>query len=92
MGDYFKPLVPGDPVTKMSRTAYNLMLQMLKWWQTAGGGRGLPSSMVDRDQSVFSCRNDSGEDVDEYGVVGIDGPLITPTDNEREFQIGRAHV
>lgn len=86
MADPYKPLVPGDAVTQISRTAYNGFLEMLKWWRTSSkSGTGPLSNIVDWDQSVFLCQNDSGADVDEYGVVGIAGPLITPTVNEREF-------
>ena len=88
MGDPYKKLKSGALVTDMSRTAYNDMLDMLRWWKTQANrtGRGPIKDIVDWDQSIFLVKNNSGGDIGySYAVLGIDDPLYGPDDNEQEF-------
>jgi hypothetical protein len=39
-----------------------------------------------RDSGIVKVRNDSGAWQPWFSVLGIDAPIITPTDNEREFK------
>jgi len=39
-----------------------------------------------RQTGTVLVRNDSGSDVPRFGVLGIDGPLIGPSDNVEEFK------
>lgn len=41
---------------------------------------------ANRDLTIIKVRNDTGADVPRYGVLGLDDPLILPSDNEIEFQ------
>ena len=84
MANPFRKLPAGSPVTAFSITAYNRMIDMLNWWQTVGGG-GRPGSFVDWDQTVFRCRNDTGDDLASYAVVGIGGPIWSPSDGAAEL-------
>lgn len=81
MGDPYRKLPSGSPVTAFSITAYNRMIDMLRWYeaqQRFGGGR--IGRVTDWDQSVFRVRNDTGADLMSYSVVGLDGPIFDPTD------------
>ncbi len=75
----------GDEVS-LSANAYNAWcdaaedLQSRRMSQT---GVARPERRV---PDVVLVRNDSGADVDRYGILGIDGPIITPTDNLDEFK------
>jgi hypothetical protein len=80
----YRKLPAGSPVTAFSITAWNRMIDMLNWWQTAGGGKAI-QGLADWDQTVFRARNDTGGDVWSYTPVGIDGPIWSPTDGEQEF-------
>ena len=82
MGDPYKSLAPGAVVTQISRTAYNDMLSMLRWWKT----NGLPTGSSRQRGSVHSTteilvRNDSGASVPAFGILGLDDPIILPTDD-----------
>lgn len=87
MGNPFRKLPAHSPVTAISITAYNRMIDMLNWWQSRGPlGGGQVRGLADWDQSVFKVKNSTGYDLLSYDPVGLDGPLITPTDNEQEFE------
>lgn len=82
MGKY-SPLQPGDPVTKISRGAYNDMLQMLRWWE---GKRAMQPGQTIRHQRVTTevlVRNDSGSTAPVFGILGIDSPVIVPNEDRK---------
>jgi len=79
-------LKSGALVTDISVSAYNDMLDMLRWWkqtQRTGAGSG---PRGDYNRGVFNGRNDLEFSLDIFSVVGINGPLIAPTYNEQEFK------
>lgn len=51
--------------------------------QSSRGTRPFPS---DTPSPTILVRNDSGQNVPRFGVLGLAGPLITPEDNLSEFQ------
>lgn len=83
----YEKLNQGDPVTKISRTVYNDTIDMLRWWKARfrTGGPGTARE-ADLNHGVFSCKNATGADQGEYAVVGLDGPMLTPTENLDEFK------
>jgi len=82
----YQKLRAGDPVTRISASAYNEMIDMLQWWRSAFRTGGGPVGGTDYDQGVFLAKNETGGNLAAYSVVGIGGPLITPTDNLTEFK------
>jgi len=79
-------LKSGALVTDISVSAYNDMLDMLRWWRLfmrTGSGSG---PRGDYNRGVFNGRNDVEFPLDIFSVVGINGPLIAPTYNEQEFK------
>jgi hypothetical protein len=78
MGDPYKPLPAGAAVTGMSRTAYNLMLRMLREWRQ-GGGRGANRSSRTVCE-VLVC-NRTYLTAPAFSILGIDEPLISPFKN-----------
>lgn len=76
---------PGDDV--------RVLLQSCSWLNDVtslvGGGAppqtGAASQFGARFPFICRIKNDSGVDVGRYGILGIDGPLFTKTDNENFF-------
>lgn len=55
--------------------------------ELAHGGRFGQSDVMDADpRTTVLVRNDNGEDVPRFGVLGINSVLITPTQSEDQFQ------
>ena len=79
MGDPYRQAQPGEPLRIPARV-YNALLALL---------RERPAS-TDRDHGGASgavlIRNDSGADQEQNAVLGIDGIVFSPTDNEGEFR------
>lgn len=48
--------------------------------------QGNQSELAFRQADIIKVRNQSGQDVDRFSVLGIDQPIISPTDNSREFK------
>ena len=75
----------GDPV-EISANAFNAWSDAaddLRKRQLATTASQQPER---RDVDIILVRNDSDSDVDQFGILGIDGPLITPADNLDEFK------
>jgi hypothetical protein len=80
-----KKAAPGHSHILPSRQTFNTLAQTARDFEASrgAGSRGLPQHL--RDAGIVTIRNDSGSDVARYGVLGIGGLLIKPTDNEAEF-------
>jgi hypothetical protein len=50
----------------------------------AGSGRN--SSRKSSQNTVIWIRNDSGDDLDQFNILGLETPLVTPDDNLDEFK------
>ena len=83
--DPLRKVKPGDAFA-ISAKAYNAFVD------AARAAKGVPDADVRggradrRDPLTVLIRNESGEDLPQGGVLGLDRPLIDPDDNEREFQ------
>lgn len=83
MSDPFAKVQPGDPV-KFNDIAWNAMLG-------AGlahvGNRNLSSGPLTttRTTTIVRVLNDTGANLDRCSVVGLNGPIWTPTDSQDAF-------
>jgi hypothetical protein len=89
MGEAFKKVQAGQRL-EIPAVAYNTFIDMARDWlagqMEAGGGPG-----ADRRQTgIVPVRNDSGDDLDRFAILGIDGVVYTPADNEDGFENGPA--
>jgi len=86
MGSSLKHVRQGDPLT-ISASDFNAMIDAARAHKdrTAPTGSAIPSSGQRRDSQIVSVMNATGSDHPRHGVLGIDGPIITPTDNPDEF-------
>ncbi|MBE3100132.1 MAG: hypothetical protein IMZ44_23685 [Planctomycetes bacterium] len=85
MGDTLKKVTAGQRL-QMPASTFNTFIDMARDWladQQATGGEGRVES---RRTGIVLVRNDSGEDCDRFAVLGIDGIVFTPTDNEEGFK------
>lgn len=83
-GDAFKRARPGEKMI-VSATAWNACLDAAeahRRGQPANGGGPVQFRQAD----IVLVKNSSGTNVDRFGVLGIDGVIITPTASEIEFQ------
>jgi len=67
---------PGDPITALSRDAYNDLLDHLD--ERGRRRTGQVVTPQPQPQMHARIRNDSGSDLDQFSVLGIDGPVIGP--------------
>lgn len=85
MSDPYSKLSAGAPVTAFSVTAWNRMLDMLRWWvqnqnSTTANSRGGAAN-----NNIFDIQNNSGDAQPWLGVLGIDDVLYSPVDNPDGF-------
>jgi len=85
MGDAMKKVKSGDPLVIPSQT-FNSFIDAAQ----AHKARQQASSQTDRQafrqSGIVLVKNASGADRSRFDVLGIDAPVITPTDNEDTFK------
>lgn len=81
----FPYITPGDPPPRSART-WNAVMDAARVNQATPMAQGFPPQVLDFDTSIVLVKNNSGADVNRFGILGIDGPIITKTDNEQEFK------
>lgn len=78
-------LSPRSSVTKFSIKMYNETVDMLAWWRKQQRSTGSSVIRAAKQAGIIWVENASGEDMDQFDVLGLDVPLISPTDNLPEF-------
>jgi hypothetical protein len=68
-----------------SATEWNAMLDAARARKDHQHDRRAPESREFRQADIIRVENNSGYDVDRFGVLGIDGPRFTPDENLTEF-------
>lgn len=78
--DTFRMIRPGERLAGLPSRPWNAMIAHLR-------GAPPPMGLGDRapTEGIVPVRNDSGNDVDRFGVLGMDGVIVTQDDNEDEF-------
>ncbi|MEX0744238.1 MAG: hypothetical protein WD118_01440 [Phycisphaeraceae bacterium] len=84
MGD-FKRRQAGERLT-IRASEWNQLGDLVRQHQRGDGKPPPKSGFTGPDTTVVTIRNTTGGDLDRFAVVGLDGPLISPDDNEAEFQ------
>jgi hypothetical protein len=80
----FNKATPGQDLNIPAAT-WNELVNMLIWWRGQGPASRQPIPRV-RELDTIRLRNDSGEDLDAFRVLGLDEPLFTPEDDEDDFK------
>lgn len=74
---------PGDPL-RIKASSWNAMQELVARSRQAAPGISAPG----RGERVVRIKNTTGSPVDRWGVLGIGGVAISPTDNSPEFEAG----
>jgi len=85
MGDSLKKVQPGDPLRIPSAT-FNAFIDAARDFQGRTQGLAQAPAPAFRQSGIVLVRNDSGADRNRFDALGIDSPIITPTDNEDAFK------
>lgn len=85
MSDPLKHVQDGQPM-KISARTFNTVLDMAKIVQRRKFTDNGPPINDASFRNLIKVKNDSGSDVDRFGVLGIDAPLILPSEDLDEFQ------
>jgi hypothetical protein len=84
MGDAFRKVRPGEKL-QIPAAAWNTLMDVAQ--SHVRSQRGTNSGDVSGpDRDLVWVRNDSGSDLDRFAVVGLDVPLILPTENADAFK------
>jgi len=77
----------GDPLRgAITADGWNALGRLLDADQRGGRGGPGPHAIGGAGHpGVILVRNDTGEDRDRFQIVGLGGPVFTPTDNESDF-------
>ncbi len=81
----FDHVSPGGTLRSVPAPVWNAMLDAAKAYRQGGQGFAAGPGR-DRAGGPVLVRNDSGEDCAQFDVLGIDGVVIAPADNESEFR------
>ena len=79
-GDVFKPITSGD-VLRPSARVWNRLMELCRRGDDISPGNN--SRIITA--PTIPVRNDTTSGISRWQILGIDGPVITPTDNESEF-------
>lgn len=81
----FRHVSPGEPMRRDAATE-NAMRDAARAYQQSGQRLGSETLRGEVNSGVVLVRNDSGDDVPRFGILGIDSPIVTPTDSMAEFK------
>lgn len=88
MSDDFRKVRPGEPLRVPAR-AYNAFIDAAVDLRRRQADIGVDGAPATRQHGLLAVRNDSGEDIERFHVLAIDGPLFEPQsddDGEQAFQ------
>lgn len=82
-----KKLPPRCSVTQFSRAMYNETVDMIAWWHKQKRSQRPDPRKHFRQSGLVRVQNNSGEDLPWLGIVGLDTPLYSYTDDVAEFSV-----
>ena len=85
MGDALKKVKSGDPLVIPSQT-FNTFIDAARAHKASQQASSQAECRAFRQSGIVLVKNASGADRQRFDVLGIDSPLISPTDNEDAFK------
>ncbi|MCK4625175.1 MAG: hypothetical protein KAV00_07690 [Phycisphaerae bacterium] len=85
MSDHLKKVKSGDALVIPAQT-FNTFIDAARDFRARQHGRAQNAQQTFRSSGIVLVKNISGYDQDRFAVLGINSPVITPTDNEDEFK------
>ncbi len=84
-GDVLKKVKSGDPL-RISAQTFNTFIDMVKDYHGRKIQGGQFAQREFSQSGIVLVKNSSGADCDRFGVLGINGPLFSPTVNLESFK------
>jgi len=84
MPDPFRGYQPGDPAPN-DAGSFNAFALAAKMARDRNPNLSAPELSRTRRCDVVRVRNESGRDLTRYSVLGLDAPIILPSDSEAGF-------
>ena len=84
MGDTMKKVKSGDPLVVPAQT-FNSFVDAARDFQGRRQNQGSSQQQAFYPSGIVPVKNASGSDLGRFSVLGLDGPVYTPSDNEDEF-------
>ena len=85
MGDRFKKVQAGQDL-QVSAEVWNTLIDLTRKQKDQKHPQGANSEPLFNNSNLAKVRNQTGSDLDQFSVVGLESPIIQPTDNELEFK------
>jgi len=85
MGDPFKKVQRGDPL-RISAETFNTFIDAAKDFRARTQNRGTQHQPELHQSGIVLVKNGSGDDLSRFEVLGIDRPIILPSENLLSFQ------
>ncbi|MDY7011158.1 MAG: hypothetical protein SVV80_10465 [Planctomycetota bacterium] len=85
MSDPLKKVKSGDPLVIPAQT-FNTFIDAARDFKQRQRESAQTAQQTFRSSGIVLVKNASGYDQNRFAVLGIDSPVITPTDNEDEFK------
>lgn len=85
MGDPFKKVQRGDPLRIPAET-FNTFIDAAKDFRARTQNRGTQPQPEFQQSGIVLVKNGSAEDLSRFEVLGIDRPIILPSENLLSFQ------
>lgn len=89
MNDPLRKVKSGD-LLRIPAGTYNAFVNAAEDFRARQRSQGREAQAGHVSSGIVLVRNNSGSDCDRFGVLGIDGPIINPADNEQAFKNRRA--
>ncbi len=93
-GDFTRKVSRGDPV-RLDADFVNALSDMLQWFRAGGGrkaGASGPQAAGREDSIRVLVQNTTGQNVQQFGILGVDAPIILPCKSYPTFAERRALV
>ena len=81
MSDHLKKVKTGDSLVIPAQT-FNTFIDAARDFRARQQGRAQTAQPGFRSSGIILVKNASGADQNRFAILGIDSPIITPTDNE----------
>lgn len=87
MAKHIRKVKTGDSISKnLTADAFNYFLDTANKAKRSGTQTLNKNPRPDIDSSIVMIKNDTLSDIDQHSILGIDGILFTPTENENLFR------
>ena len=85
IGDAFRKVRPGDRL-RIPAEWFNTVTDVAMAHKQGKTGFGFSGNLEFNGDELIRIKNASGSDVARFGILGLDDFIISPTDNQQEFQ------